>query len=91
MCVQEIDPRAGGGRPITIGEMCVQLLTRLDWYTTLFPRIPVLIQKEIEANLQGWRDEKAAEKGVYQLLEYSVKCVACLQNNGLLFVQGKFV
>ena len=35
---QEIDPRAGGGRPITIGEMCQQLLTRLDWYTTLFPR-----------------------------------------------------
>jgi len=49
--VQEVDVKAGGGHPITIGEMSVQLLTKLDWYSTLFPRVPVPIQKTIEANL----------------------------------------
>lgn len=41
---KEIDAKAGGGQPITIGVMVRQLLTKLDWYDTLFPRIPVPIQ-----------------------------------------------
>ena len=41
---QEIDPKAGGGHPMTIGTMVRQLLTKLDWYDSLFPRIPVPIQ-----------------------------------------------
>ena len=42
--MQEIDPKAGGGHPMTIGTMVRQLLTKLDWYDSLFPRIPVPIQ-----------------------------------------------
>uniref|UniRef100_A0A915KY58 Uncharacterized protein n=1 Tax=Romanomermis culicivorax TaxID=13658 RepID=A0A915KY58_ROMCU len=40
----QIDPRAGGGDPITIGQMVKMFLTKLEWYSTLFPRIPVPVQ-----------------------------------------------
>ena len=42
---QEIDVKAGGGHNVTIGEMLRTWLTKLEWYSTLFPRIPVPIQK----------------------------------------------
>ena len=42
--IKEIDPKAGGGHLMTIGNVVRQLLTKLDWYDTLFPRIPVPIQ-----------------------------------------------
>ncbi|CAD6190011.1 unnamed protein product [Caenorhabditis auriculariae] len=44
----EIDPRSGGGEVITFGQMVRTMLTKLDWYGTLFPRIPVPIQKDID-------------------------------------------
>lgn len=50
---EEIDPKAGGGAPMTIGEMVRYLLTKLDWFSTLFPRIPIPIQKEIEEKLRA--------------------------------------
>ncbi|KHJ90220.1 PRP38 family protein, partial [Oesophagostomum dentatum] len=51
---EEIDPRSGGGDIMTFGQVVRIMLTKLDWYGTLFPRIPVPIQKEI--------DEKFAER-----------------------------
>lgn len=48
---EEIDVKAGGGQNITIGQMCRQFLTKLDWFSTLFPRIPVPVQKQIEQKL----------------------------------------
>merc|ERR1712156_1006711 len=42
-----IDVKAGGGKEITIGEMVKQFLTKLEWFDTRFPRIPVPVQKEI--------------------------------------------
>ncbi|XP_022820661.1 pre-mRNA-splicing factor 38B isoform X2 [Spodoptera litura] len=45
---EEIDPRAGGGGSTTIGALVRQMLIKLDWFSTLFPRIPVPIQKQIE-------------------------------------------
>ncbi|KAK5973264.1 Pre-mRNA-splicing factor 38B [Trichostrongylus colubriformis] len=51
---EEIDPRSGGGDIMTFGQVVRVMLTKLDWYGTLFPRIPVPIQKEI--------DEKFAER-----------------------------
>jgi pre-mRNA-splicing factor 38B len=50
---EEIDVRAGGGGVVTIGAMLRQWLTRLEWYDTLFPRIPVQIQSEIMARLKS--------------------------------------
>lgn len=50
---KEIDVRAGGGMVMTIGQMLRLWLTRLEWFDTLFPRIPVPIQKEI---MDGLRD-----------------------------------
>ena len=44
MNLQEIDVRAGGGKPITIGELCRHFLERLEWFDTRFPRIPVKVQ-----------------------------------------------
>lgn len=39
--------KAGGGMTMSIGLMLRQWLTRLEWFDTLFPRIPVPIQKDI--------------------------------------------
>ena len=36
--------KAGTGHMMTIGEMLRQWLVKLEWYSTLFPRIPVPIQ-----------------------------------------------
>lgn len=51
---EEIDVKAGGGQNITIGLMCRQFLTKLDWFSTLFPRIPVPVQKQIEQKLNEY-------------------------------------
>lgn len=48
---EEIDVKAGGGGHLTVGQMCRQFLVKLDWFSTLFPRIPVPIQKSIEQKL----------------------------------------
>lgn len=53
---------------MTMGEMLRQFLTKLEWYSTLFPRIPVPIQKDIQQkfavgspiqnhNILGWTFE----------------------------------
>jgi pre-mRNA-splicing factor 38B len=49
---EEIDPRSGGGDKMPVSQMVRQMLTKLDWYGTLFPRIPVPIQKDIEAKFR---------------------------------------
>ena len=45
--LKEVDVKAGGGLKISIGQMLRQWLMRLEWFDTLFPRIPVPIQNEI--------------------------------------------
>ena len=40
----EVDPRSGGGEAMTFGQLLRVMMTKLDWYGTLFPRIPVPIQ-----------------------------------------------
>ncbi|XP_065917455.1 pre-mRNA-splicing factor 38B-like [Dysidea avara] len=42
---EEIDLKAGGGFQTTVGEMCKMMVSKLDWFGTLFPRIPVNLQK----------------------------------------------
>lgn len=54
--LQELDVKAGGGHVMTIGDLVEHFLTKLDWYSTLFPRIAVPVQKQIE---QGMRQHKA--------------------------------
>ncbi|XP_076455234.1 uncharacterized protein LOC143289896 [Babylonia areolata] len=49
---EEIDVKAGEGHVMTIGEMLRQWLVKLEWYSTLFPRIPVPIQKDIAMKLK---------------------------------------
>lgn len=49
---QELDVKAGGGCTMTIGSMLEHWLTKLDWFTTLFPRIPVPVQKKLDEKLR---------------------------------------
>jgi len=59
---EEIDVKAGGGKPMTIGEMCRLMLTRLEWFDTRFPRIAVNVEKHIRSQLE----ERAASQRQYQ-------------------------
>ncbi|XP_049886063.1 pre-mRNA-splicing factor 38B isoform X2 [Pectinophora gossypiella] len=61
---EEVDPRAGGGGPTTMGTLVRQMLVKLDWFSTLFPRIPVPIQKQIEQKLAEHSRQSAATKPV---------------------------
>lgn len=46
-----MDVRAGGGQVMTIGNILKSFLFKLEWYSTLFPRIPVPIQVGMSAKL----------------------------------------
>jgi len=59
---EEIDVKAGGGKSMTIGEMCRLMLTRLEWFDTRFPRIAVNVEKHIRCQLE----ERAASQRHYQ-------------------------
>lgn len=48
---EEFDVKAGGGQVMKMGDILKQFLTKLEWFSTLFPRIPVPIQKELEQRL----------------------------------------
>jgi hypothetical protein len=49
---EEIDLKAGGGYTVTIGQMCRMMLTKMEWFGTMFPRISVNVQKEIQERLE---------------------------------------
>ncbi|KAF8566937.1 hypothetical protein P879_10791 [Paragonimus westermani] len=55
---EELDVKAGGGCTMTIGAMLESWLTKLDWFSTLFPRIPVPVQKKLEEKLRIRRSQK---------------------------------
>lgn len=67
---QEIELRAGGGLCVSIGEMCHMLLTRQDWFGTMFPRLPVNVQKTIEEKLKEVKKQK----------RYKMPCFLCRCN-----------
>ncbi|XP_012253533.2 pre-mRNA-splicing factor 38B isoform X2 [Athalia rosae] len=48
---EELDVKAGGGQVMKMGDILKQFLTKLEWFSTLFPRIPVPIQKDLEQKL----------------------------------------
>ncbi|KAG5326233.1 PR38B factor, partial [Pseudoatta argentina] len=48
---EELDVKAGGGQMMKMGDILKQFLTKLEWFSTLFPRIPVPIQKDLELRL----------------------------------------
>lgn len=54
---EEIDVKAGGGQTMTVGHMLRLFLTKLEWFATLFPRIPVPIQKQIEQKMTAYAQE----------------------------------
>lgn len=58
---EELDVKAGGGCVMTIGEMLRSFLTKLEWFSTLFPRIPVPVQKNIDQQMKS-RPRKVAQK-----------------------------
>jgi len=62
---EEIDVKAGGGKTMTIGEMLLSFLTRLEWFDTRFPRIPVNVQKQINEGLVARRQPAQSDEGHY--------------------------
>lgn len=46
---------------MTVGEMLRSFLTKLEWFSTLFPRIPVPVQKSIDQQLKA-RPRKTVQK-----------------------------
>lgn len=54
---EEVDVKAGTGQVMTMGEMLRHFLSKLEWFSTLFPRIPVPIQKDLESKLTEWREK----------------------------------
>ncbi|KAK7945712.1 hypothetical protein WMY93_001440 [Mugilogobius chulae] len=62
---EELDVKAGGGCVMTIGEMLRSFLTKLEWFSTLFPRIPVPVQKTIDQQMKS-RPRKVAQKEVVE-------------------------
>jgi len=61
---EEIDPRAGGGDPMTIGQMCQNMLEDNQWYGTMFPRIPA-------KHLQDIRKHIAKARGHFEMARNS--------------------
>lgn len=47
-----MDVKAGGGQVMKLGMILRQLLVKLEWFSTLFPRIPVPIQQRIQKVLE---------------------------------------
>lgn len=46
---------------MTVGEMLRSFLTKLEWFSTLFPRIPVPVQKSIDQQMKA-RPRKVIQK-----------------------------
>jgi pre-mRNA-splicing factor 38B len=67
---EEIDVKAGGGQMMTIGQMCRQFMVKLDWFSTLFPRVPVPIQKQIEQKLGNYDRQNGIVQPVQQQQRY---------------------
>ncbi|NXH40306.1 PR38B factor, partial [Dicaeum eximium] len=59
---EDLDVKAGGGCVMTIGEMLRSFLTKLEWFSTLFPRIPVPVQKAIDQQIKS-RPRKIKKDG----------------------------
>ena len=49
---EEMDVKAGGGQTMRLGLILRQWLMKLEWFSTLFPRIPVPIQQKIQKHLE---------------------------------------
>ena len=50
------------GVTMTIGELCRYMISKMDWYSTLFPRMPIPVQKELERQLQEYDRNKKKSK-----------------------------
>ncbi|OWA52289.1 Pre-mRNA-splicing factor 38B [Hypsibius exemplaris] len=57
-----VDPKAGGGDNQPMGQLVHHLLSRLDWYGTLFPRVPVPVQKVLDAKLKERRIQQQNDR-----------------------------
>ncbi|KAI1882906.1 hypothetical protein AGOR_G00239720 [Albula goreensis] len=66
---EELDVKAGGGCVMTIGEMLRSFLTKLEWFSTLFPRIPVPVQKAIDQQMKSRPRKVPQNDGQEQLQE----------------------
>lgn len=54
---EQVDPKAGGGDPMTIGAMVQHMLEETQWYGVMFPRIPAKHLKEIRDKIRSVRGD----------------------------------
>lgn len=52
---------------MTIGTMLRQWLVKLEWFSTLFPRIPVPIQQKIQKHLEVSTVQLDGEKNLHDM------------------------
>jgi len=75
-----IDLKAGRGFQTTIGEMCKMMLLELDWFGTLFPRIPVNVEARLKslvpatASREASRSFEEAERRIKEEMEEEREC-----------------
>ncbi|CAF0922403.1 unnamed protein product [Adineta steineri] len=67
---ETLDVKAGGGCMMSIGQMLRQWLIRIEWYDTLFPRIPVPTQKDIMEKLHAHGPYKGDNYGAHSRYGY---------------------
>jgi len=67
---ETLDVKAGSGCIMSIGQMLRQWLIRIEWFDTLFPRIPVPAQKDIMEKLHAHGPYKGDKYGAYSSYGY---------------------
>lgn len=83
--------KAGGGCVMTIGEMLRSFLTKLEWFSTLFPRIPVPVQKTIDQQIKSRprKIKKDGKEGMEEIDRHAERrrsrSYTCLENECLKF------
>lgn len=82
--LQDLDVKAGGGCVMTIGEMLRSFLTKLEWFSTLFPRIPVPVQKHIDQQMKA-KPRKQVKKEGAEVTEEPDRHVERRRSRFLLF------
>ena len=72
-----------------IGEMIKQWLTKLEWYSTLFPRIPVPVQKDIDLKMRELNASKAPPPAVTAPVQAASKDPQHIRDEDLNFGEAE--
>lgn len=66
---EEVDPKAGGGDPMTMGNLIMTMLEENHWYGTMLPRIPAKHLQEIKREIDNFRGKNSSRGGIQSVKE----------------------